>query len=273
MHGKFVAWLAACLVCMFAGVVQAVAAEYYVMDNPKTGMRGHAWVYNTSAGSLLNIHVHTYQKNGDEYAGSTDVEGIIKISGMENGRLTRQLQTIGVLCLENGMGYPKQKRYLLPLYDKDGNYPRAASKATVAETSGQLDRSWMIGDIVDIKEQDAIKPAVTGLYRLESREASCEMPSGIATLFLHNTLLGYENVIDSTSDACHYGDWSYRWEQEKFTRYQGIDNRYQYYAISKMNHPDSIKQVIYGYYLVEKHGRVIYEACDDGSLKLLYNEA
>lgn len=37
--------------------------------------------------------------------------------------------------------------------------------------------------------------------------------------------------------------------------------------------PDSIKQVIYGYYLVEKHGRVIYEACDDGSLKMLYNEA
>lgn len=35
MHGKFAAGLAACLVCLFAGAVQAASAEYYVMDNPR----------------------------------------------------------------------------------------------------------------------------------------------------------------------------------------------------------------------------------------------
>lgn len=35
MHGKFAAGLIACLVWLFAGVVQAVSAEYYVMDNPR----------------------------------------------------------------------------------------------------------------------------------------------------------------------------------------------------------------------------------------------
>ncbi len=273
MHGKFAAGLVACLVCLFTGVVQAVSAEYYVMDNPKTEVQGHAWVYNTSAGSLLEIHVHTYQKNGDEYAGSTDVEGIVKFTGKENGRLSRQLQAINVLCLENGMGYPKQKRYLLPLYDKDGNYPRAAKKGSVADMSGELYGSWMIGDMVDKKEQEAIQPALTGLYRLQNREASREMPESIAVLFLHNTLFGYEDVMDSTSDACHYGNWSYKWEQERAVRYQGIDHSYKYYAICKMNHPDNAKTVVYGYYLVEKYGRLIYEACDDGSLKMLYNEA
>ena len=269
MRKKFLAAALALGVSFFGGWGRA-QAEYYEMYNPQTGVAGSATIYDTTCGTILEFFVHTVERNEDVYRGETRAVGVV-YSQPAGERYIRNLQVTSLESLENGMGYPSRYRYIIPLYEKDGLYPSAASGAYAPELAGQLYGTWIAGEPLNVEKP---WPSLAGTYNISSRQEAfvqgeTEMPCTVARVFLQLAAFPHENVMHE--DAMHFSMWDYQWEQE-MDFYQGVDKSYRYYAFKKCGHPDkSIQEFKDARYLVEVRGRVIYNVADDGRVTKIYD--
>lgn len=269
MRKKFLAAVLALGVSFFGGWGKA-QAEYYEMYNPQTGVAGSATIYDTTCGTILEFFVHTVERNEVVYRGETRAVGVVYCQPAGE-RYIRNLQVTSLLSLENGMGYPSRYRYIIPLYEKDGLYPSAASGAYAPELAGQLYGTWIAGEPLNVEKP---WPSLAGTYNISSRQEAfvqgeTEMPCTVARVFLQLAAFPHENVMHE--DAMHFSMWDYQWEQE-MDFYQGVDKSYRYYAFKKCGHPDkSIQEFKDARYLVEVRGRVIYNVADDGRVTKIYD--
>ena len=269
MRKKFLAAALALGVSFFGGWCKG-QAEYYEMYNPQTGVAGSATIYDTTCGTILEFFVHTVERNEDVYRGETRAVGVVYCQPAGE-RYIRNLQVTSLESLENGMGYPSRYRYIIPLYEKDGLYPSAASGAYAPELAGQLYGTWIAGEPLNVEKP---WPSLAGTYNISSRQEAfvqgeTEMPCTVARVFLQLAAFPHENVMHE--DAMHFSMWDYQWEQE-MDFYQGVDKSYRYYAFKKCGHPDkSIQEFKDARYLVEVRGRVIYNVADDGRVTKIYD--
>ena len=269
MRKKFLAAALALGVSFFGGWGRA-QAEYYEMYNPQTGVAGCATIYDTTCGTILEFFVHTVERNEDVYRGETRAVGVVYCQPAGE-RYIRNLQVTSLESLENGMGYPSRYRYIIPLYEKDGLYPSAASGAYASELAGQLYGTWIAGEPLNVEKP---WPSLAGTYNISSRQEAfvqgeTEMPCTVARVFLQLAAFPHENVMHE--DAMHFSMWDYQWEQE-MDFYQGVDKSYRYYAFKKCGHPDKpIQEFKDARYLVEVRGRVIYNVADDGRVTKIYD--
>ena len=269
MRKKFLAAALALGVSFFGGWGKA-QAEYYEMYNSQTGVAGSATIYDTTCGTILEFFVHTVERNEDVYRGETRAVGVV-YSKPAGECYIRNLQVTSLESLENGMGYPSRYRYIIPLYEKDGLYPSAASGAYASELAGQLYGTWIAGEPLNVEKP---WPSLVGTYNISSRQEAfvqgeTEMPCTVARVFLQLAAFPHENVMHE--DAMHFSMWDYQWEQE-MDFYQGVDKSYRYYAFKKCGHPDKpIQEFKDARYLVEVRGRVIYNVADDGRVTKIYD--
>ena len=269
MRKKFLAAALALGVSFFGGWGKA-QAEYYEMYNSQTGVAGSATIYDTMCGTILEFFVHTVERNEDVYRGETRAVGVVYCQPAGE-RYIRNLQVTSLESLKNGMGYPSRYRYIIPLYEKDGLYPSAASGAYASELAGQLYGTWIAGEPLNVEKP---WPSLAGTYNISSRQETfvqgeTEMPCTVARVFLQLAAFPHENVMHE--DAMHFSMWDYQWEQE-MDFYQGVDKSYRYYAFKKCGHPDKpIQEFKDARYLVEVRGRVIYNVADDGRVTKIYD--
>lgn len=269
MRKKFLAAALALGVSFFCGWGRA-QAEYYEMYNPQTGVAGSATIYDTTCGTILELFVHTVERNEDVYRGETRAVGVVYCQPAGE-RYIRNLQVTSLESLENGMGYPSRYRYIIPLYEKDGLYPSAAPGAYALELAGRLYGTWIAGEPLNVEKP---WPSLAGTYNISSRQEAfvqgeTEMPCTVARVFLQLAAFPHENVMHE--DAMHFSMWDYQWEQE-MDFYQGVDKSYRYYAFKKCGHPDKpIQEFKDARYLVEVRGRVIYNVADDGRVTKIYD--
>ncbi len=269
MRKKFLAAALALGVSFFGGWGRA-QAEYYEMYNPQTGVAGCATIYDTTCGTILEFFVHTVERNEDVYRGETRAVGVVYCQPAGE-RYIRNLLVTSLESLKNGMGYPSMYRYIIPLYEKDGLYPSAASGAYASELSGRLYGTWIAGEPLNVEKP---WPSLAGTYNISSRQEAfvqgeTEMPCTVARVFLQLAAFPHENVMHE--DAMHFSMWDYQWEQE-MDFYQGVDKSYRYYAFKKCGHPDKpIQEFKDARYLVEVRGRVIYNVADDGRVTKIYD--
>lgn len=269
MRKKFLAAALALGVSFFCGWGKA-QAEYYEMYNPQTGVAGSATIYDTTCGTILEFFVHTVERNEDVYRGETRAVGVVYCQ-LAGERYIRNLQVTSLESLENGMGYPSMYRYIIPLYEKDGLYPSAASGAYASELAGQLYGTWIAGEPLNVEKP---WPSLAGTYNISSRQEAfvqgeTEMPCTVARVFLQLAAFPHENVMHE--DAMHFSMWDYQWEQER-AMYKGVRDDYRYYAFKKCGHPDkSIQEFKDARYLVEVRGREIYNVADDGTVRRIYD--
>lgn len=269
MRKKFLAAALALGVSFFGGWGKA-QAEYYEMYNSQTGVAGSATIYDTTCGTILEFFVHTVERNEDVYRGETRAVGVVYCQPAGE-RYIRNLQVTSLESLKNGMGYPSMYRYIIPLYEKDGLYPSAAPGAYAPELAGQLYRTWIAGEPLNVEKP---WPSLAGTYNISSRQevfvqGETEMPGTVARVFLQLAAFPHENVMHE--DAMHFSMWDYQWEQER-AMYKGVRDDYRYYAFKKCGHPDkSIQEFKDARYLVEVRGRVIYNVADDGRVTKIYD--
>lgn len=269
MRKKFLAAALALGVSFFGGWGRA-QAEYYEMYNPQTGVAGSATIYDTTCGTILEFFVHTVERNEDVYRGETRAVGVV-YSKPAGERYIRNLQVTSLESLENGMGYPSRYRYIIPLYEKDGRYPSAASGAYASELAGQLYGTWIAGEPLNVEKP---WPSLAGTYNISSRQEAfvqgeTEMPCTVARVFLQLAAFPHEHVMHE--DTMHFSMCDYQWEQE-MDFYQGVDKSYRYYAFKKCGHPDKpIQEFKDARYLVEVRGREIYNVADDGTVRRIYD--
>ena len=269
MRKKFLAAALALGVSFFGGWGKA-QAEYYEMYNSLTGVAGSATIYDTTCGTILEFFVHTVERNEDVYRGETRAVGVVYCQPAGE-RYIRNLQVTSLESLKNGMGYPSRYRYIIPLYEKDGLYPSAASGAYASELAGQLYGTWIAGEPLNVEKP---WPSLAGTYNISSRQEAfvqgeTEMPCTVARVFLQLAAFPHEHVMHE--DAMHFSMWDYQWEQE-MDFYQGVDKSYRYYAFKKCGHPDKpIQEFKDARYLVEVRGREIYNVADDGTVRRIYD--
>lgn len=269
MRKKFLAAALALGVSFFCGWGKA-QAEYYEMYNSQTGVAGSATIYDTTCGTILEFFVHTVERNEDVYRGETRAVGVVYCQPAGE-RYIRNLQVTSLESLKNGMGYPSRYRYIIPLYEKDGLYPSAASGAYAPELAGQLYGTWIAGEPLNVEKP---WPSLAGTYNISSRQEAfvqgeTEMPCTVARVFLQLAAFPHENVMHE--DAMHFSMWDYQWEQE-MDFYQGVDKSYRYYAFKKCGHPDKpIQEFKDARYLVEVRGRLIYNVADDDTVRRIYD--
>lgn len=269
MRKKFLAAALALGVSFFGGWGKA-QAEYYEMYNSQTGVAGSATIYDTTCGTILEFFVHTVERNEDVYRGETRAVGVVYCQSAGE-RYIRNLQVTSLESLENGMGYPSRYRYIIPLYEKDGLYPSAASGAYASELAVKLYGTWIAGEPLNVEKP---WPSLAGTYNISSRQEAfvqgeTEMPCTVARVFLQLAAFPHENVMHE--DAMHFSMWDYQWEQER-AMYKGVRDDYRYYAFKKCGHPDKpIQEFKDARYLVEVRGRVIYNVADDGRVTKIYD--
>lgn len=269
MRKKFLAAALALGVSFFGGWGKA-QAEYYEMYNSQTGVAGSATIYDTTCGTILEFFVHTVERNEDVYRGETRAVGVVYCQPAGE-RYIRNLQVTSLESLKNGMGYQSMYRYIIPLYEKDGLYPSAASGAYASELAGQLYGTWIAGEPLNVEKP---WPSLAGTYNISSRQEAfvqgeTEMPGTVARVFLQLAAFPHEHVMHE--DAMHFYMWDYQWEQER-AMYKGVRDDYRYYAFRKGGHPDKpIQEFKDARYLVEVRGRVIYNVADDGRVTKIYD--
>ena len=194
MRKKFLAAALALGVSFFGGWGKA-QAEYYEMYNPQTGVAGSATIYDTTCGTILEFFVHTLERNEDIYRGETRAVGVVYCQPAGE-RYIRNLQVTSLESLENGMGYPSMYRYIIPLYEKDGLYPSAASGAYASELSGRLYGTWIAGEPLNVEKP---WPSLAGTYNISSRQEAfvqgeTEMPCTVARVFLQLAAFPHERM-------------------------------------------------------------------------------
>ena len=107
----------ACGALLLCGGMSVARADYYEMYNPATHVEGGAMVYETTRGVLMNLKVHSGEWQDDHYRYETEASGVVRFAH-DGERFIGYLQVPSLTSLENGMGYPSQYRYSMPLYEK-----------------------------------------------------------------------------------------------------------------------------------------------------------
>ena len=97
MRKQFLAAALALGVSFFGGWGRA-QAEYYEMYNPQTGVAGSATIYDTTCGTILELFVHTVERNEDVYRGETRAVGVV-YSQLAGERYIRNLQAHMEKCI------------------------------------------------------------------------------------------------------------------------------------------------------------------------------
>lgn len=107
----------ACGALLLCGGMSVARADYYEMYNPATHVEGGAMVYETTRGVLMNLKVHSGEWQDDHYRYETKASGVVCFAH-DGERFIGYLHVPNLTSLENGMGYPSQYRYSMPLYEK-----------------------------------------------------------------------------------------------------------------------------------------------------------
>ena len=261
----------ACGVLLMCGGMSTAWADYYEMYNPATHVEGGAMVYETTRGTLMSLKVHSGEWQEDHYRFETEASGVVRFAH-DGERFIGYLHVPSLASYENGMGYPSQYRYSMPLYEK-----YALSNPQGYQAQSKLYGAWILGEP---EGNNRVQPSLAGTYERSNKrgtrfvQGETEMPWDVAQLFLQLVLEPNVNLLDRNN--CWFTFWDYQWEQE-MNMYPDVDKRYSYHTMTKAGDPDSPVPVSVKFkdarYLVEKSGRLIYNVADDGTVRKIYDLA
>lgn len=130
----------ACGVLLLCGGMSTARADYYEMYNPATHVEGGAMVYETTRGTLVSLKVHSGEWQDDHYCYETEASGVVRFAH-DGERFIGYLHVPNLMSLENGMGYPSQYRYSMPLYEK-----YALSNSQGYQAQSRLYSAWILGE-------------------------------------------------------------------------------------------------------------------------------
>ncbi|MFR6370162.1 MAG: hypothetical protein ACLUUD_01210 [Phascolarctobacterium succinatutens] len=259
----------ACGVLLMCGGMSVARADYYEMYNPATRVEGGAMVYETTRGTLMSLKVHSGEWQDDHYHYETEASGVVRFAH-DGERFIGYLHVPSLASYENGMGYPSQYRYSMPLYEK-----YALSNPQGYQAQSKLYGAWILGEP---EGNNRVLPSLAGTYERSNKrgtrfvQGETEMPWIVAKLFLQLVLEPNVNLLDRNNGSFSF--WDYQWEQEK-ALYPDVDKRYSYHTMTKAGDPDAPNPVQFkdARYLVEKSGRLIYNITDDGVVRKIYDLA
>lgn len=165
----------ACGALLLCGGMSVARADYYEMYNPATHVEGGAMVYETTRGVLMDLKVHSGEWQDDHYRYETEASGVVRFAH-DGERFIGYLHVPSLVSYENGMGYPSQYRYSMPLYEK-----YALSNSQGYQAQSKLYSAWILGEP---EGNERVLPSLAGTYERSSKrgtrfvQGETEMPWG-----------------------------------------------------------------------------------------------